>query len=116
MHCVSSGLQDQVLLFLDIIVSLEKCERSQKCDNSQFPIFLGDRDEFFIEMYFFWIPDGRANNEQSSFFGTESNLKGLPLTSKAASGYLRQSVWYWTERSVPSFEKIRPDTNNRGFT
>ena len=31
----------------------------------------------------------------SPFFGTESNLNGLPLTSKAVSGYLGQSVCYW---------------------
>ena len=30
MHCVSSGIQDQILPLLDIILSLENCERSQK--------------------------------------------------------------------------------------
>ena len=40
-----------------------------------------------------------------SFFGTESYFKGLPLTSKAASGYIGQIVRYGTKRNAPWFEK-----------
>ena len=40
-----------------------------------------------------------------TFLRTESSLKGLPMTSKAASGYFGQSVWNWIERNVPNFEK-----------
>ena len=52
MHCVSSGIQDQVLLLLDIILSLENCERSQKWLQPD-PNHFGNSKEFFIEMYFF---------------------------------------------------------------
>ena len=64
----------------------------------------------------FWITVSRANKEHSDFFGTESNLKGLPLTSKAASGYFGQSVWNWIKGNVSRLEKIHPETNNKGFT
>ena len=57
----------------------------------------------------------RANNEQSNFFGRESILKGLPLTWKAASGYIGQIVQYWMKGNVHRFEKVRPDINNEGF-
>ena len=43
--------------------------------------------------------------EQSNFFGTESNLEGLPLTSKAASGYFGQIVWDWSKRLSLDLEK-----------
>ena len=52
MHCVSSGIQDQVLFLLDIILSIENCERSQKWQQPVLDHF-GDSREFFIEMYFF---------------------------------------------------------------
>ena len=36
----------------------------------------------------------------STFFGTESILKGLPLTSKAASGFCVQVYWYLIEENI----------------
>ena len=41
----------------------------------------------------------------SVFFRKESNLKCLPMTSKAASGYFGKVVWYQIKRNVPRFEK-----------
>ena len=93
LHYFSSGLQDQIILLLNNSLSLENCERSQKWQQPV-PDNFRDTEEFFIEMCSFWITDWRANNEHSKFLGTESNLKGLPLTLKAASGYLDQNVWY----------------------
>ena len=53
-----------------------------------------------------------VNNEHSNFFRAESILKGLPFTSKAATVYFGQIVWYWIKGNIPRFEKkIRPDTN-----
>ena len=63
-----------------------------RSDNSQFATFFKGSENFF-EMYFYFM-DWRANNEQSTSFGTESILKGLPLTSRAASGYFDQIVWF----------------------
>ena len=40
-----------------------------------------------------------------TFFGTKSFLKGLPLTSKTASGFIDQIVWYWIKGNVQRFEK-----------
>ena len=50
------------------------------------------------------------------FFGKESILKGLPMASKAANGYIGQIVRYWIKGNVPRFEKSRPDRKNKGFT
>ena len=47
MHWVSSGIQEQILLLLDIILSLENCDRSQKWQQPV-PYHFGDREEFFI--------------------------------------------------------------------
>ena len=52
---------------------------------------------------------------KSNFFGTKSNLKGSPLTSKATNGYFGQVVRNWIKGNVPRFEKIRPDANNENF-
>ena len=111
MHFVSNGIQDQLLLLLDIFPSLGMSEKNQKSDNSQFPIILKVVKNFSANCVF-WITVWRANNEQSNFFGTESTLKDLPLTSKAASGYFGQSVWNWIEGNVPRFG----NTNNKGLT
>ena len=64
-------------------------------------------EDFFSEL-FFWITVWRASKEQSNFFGTKSNLKGSPLTSKATSGYFGQSVWNWIKMKRPRFEKNSP--------
>ena len=50
-----------------------------------------------------------------TLFGTESFLKGLPLTSKAASGYIGQIVWCWIKRNISKIENIRPGENNKEF-
>ena len=50
-----------------------------------------------------------------TFFGTKSNLKGSPLTSKATNGYFGHGVWNWIKGNVPRFKKIRPDANNKNF-
>ena len=52
MHCVSSSIEDQNLLLLDIILSLERSERSQKWQQPV-PDHFGHSEEFFIEMFFF---------------------------------------------------------------
>ena len=59
--------------------------------------------------------DWTANNEQNTFVGTESIWKGLPLISKATSGYFGEIVWYWMKGNIPRFDKIRLDTKNKGF-
>ena len=51
MNCVSSGIQDQILLLLDIILSLENYERSQKWQQPV-PNHFGDSEEFFSELFF----------------------------------------------------------------
>ena len=51
MHCVSSGIQDQILLLFDITLSLKNCERNQKWQQPVRDHF-GASDEFFIEKYF----------------------------------------------------------------
>ena len=61
-------------------------------------------EDFSVEL-FFWITVWRASKEQSNFFGTKSNLKCSPLTSKATSGYVGQSVWNWIKGNFPRFEK-----------
>ena len=47
MHGFSSGIQDQILLSLDIILLLENCERSQKWQQPV-PDHFGDNDELLI--------------------------------------------------------------------
>ena len=70
-----------------------------KSDNCQFPIHLE------IVRTFHWIiSDWRANKDQSTFWGTEAFLKGLPLTSKAASVYFGQIIWYWI-KNLSRFER-----------
>ena len=49
----------------------------------------------------------RASKEHFDVFGTKSNLKGSPLTSKATNGYFGQDVWNWTKGNVPRIEKIK---------
>ena len=47
MHCVSSGIQDQILLLLDIILSLKNLERNQKWQQPV-PDHFADNEELFI--------------------------------------------------------------------
>ena len=54
----------------------------------------------FQRIVFFWTTDWTNNNEQSSLFGTKPISKELPITSKAASCYFGQVVWYWIKRDV----------------
>ena len=63
MHCVSSGIQDQILLLLDIILSLKNCESSQKWQQPV-PVHFGHSEKFFIEMYFCgqWIKEPTMNS------------------------------------------------------
>ena len=71
-------------------------------------------EDFFSEL-FFWILIWRASKEHFNSFGTKSNLKGSPLTSKETNGYFGQGVWNWIKGNVPRFEKISPDANNKNF-
>ena len=71
-------------------------------------------EDFFSEL-FFWILIWRASKEHFNTFGTKSNLKCSPSTSKATNGYFGQSHWNWMKRHVPRFEKIRPDANNKNY-
>ena len=115
MHCVLSGIQDQILLLLYIFFH-SRIAKEVKSDNSQFPIILAIVKNFSLKCV---ILENKLKSQQGTvqlFFGTESTLKGSPLTSKAASGYFGQSVWYWIKGNVPRVEKIRPDTNKKGFT
>ena len=61
-------------------------------------------EDFFSEL-FFWITVWRASKEQSNFFGTKSNLKGSPLTSKATNGYFVQGVWNWKKETSWGLKK-----------
>ena len=84
---------------------------NQKSDNSQFPIILMVVKTFSARCFF-----GEGFEEPArNFFGTKSNLKGSPLTSKATNGYFGQGVWNWIKGNDPRFEKIRPDANNKNF-
>ena len=85
----------------------------------------GDNDQFLIKpitlkSYYasrtFLITGRTANIEQFNFSWIKSFLKGLPVTSKAASGYIGQIVRYWIKGNIPRIEKSRPDTHNKGFT
>ena len=80
------------------------------------PNQFSETEKFFIEMFFFWITDGKANNKQFKFFGTESFLKGFPVTSKAASCYIGQIVRYWIKGNVSRIGKSRLDMNGKGCT
>ena len=111
MHCVSSAIQDQLLLLLVIFPSLSMSVKTKKVTTVSCDHF-DDSEDFFSEL-FFWITVWRASKEQFNFFGTKSNLKGSPLTSKATNGYFGQGVWNWIKGNVPGFEKIRPDANNK---
>ena len=51
MQGLSSGIQDQILILPDIILSLENCERSPKWQQPV-PDHFGDSEKFLIEMYF----------------------------------------------------------------
>ena len=62
-------------------------------------------EDFFSEL-FFWITVWRASKEHSNFFGTKSNLKGSPLTSKASNGYFGQGIWNWIKKPSRGLKKI----------
>ena len=116
MHFVSSGIQDQILLLLDFFFHLRIFNEVRKWQQPV-PDQFGNSAEIFLEMYFFWITDWKAISEQSNFFlEKKSVLRVLPMTSKAASGSLGQIVLFWIKRKVHRVEKIRTDTNNKGFT
>ena len=112
--CVSIAVQHRLLLLRDIFPSHGMSEKNQKSDNSQFPIILIVVKTFSASCFL----DSGLMSQQGTIqiFGTESNLKGLPLTSKATSGFFGQNVWNWIKGNVPGFEKFRSDTNNKGFT
>ena len=74
-----------------------------------------DGSEDFFSEVFFWITVWRTSKEHFNVFGTKSNLKGSPLTSKATNGYFGQDASNWIKGNVPRFEKIRTDANNRNF-
>ena len=113
MHCVSNGIQHQVLLLLDIILSLENCERSQKWQQPV-PDHFSDSEKFFIEMYF--LDNGLKSQQWTvQLFWNRIKFKGLTIDFKGSNCYFGQSVWYWIKGSVPRFEKIHPDTNNESF-
>ena len=57
-----------------------------------FPDLFDCNEDFFSEL-FFWITVWRSSKEQFNVFGTKSNLKGSPLTSKGTNGYFGQGVW-----------------------
>ena len=115
MDCVSSGIPDQIILLLDSSPSLDKIEKKWKRDNCYFLIIFAIMKSFSGSCSYL---DSGINSQQWKVhvIGAESILKGLPLTSKAASGFFGQVVWYWLKGNVSRFEKIYTDTNNRGFT
>ena len=113
MDCVWSAFQDQLLLLLDIFPSLGMSENNQKVTTASSRSCWCE--EFSSELCF-WDNGLKSQQGAVQLFVTETNLKGLPLTSKAASGDFGQFVWNWIKGNDPRFEKIRPDTNNRGFT
>ena len=78
------------------------------------PDLFDGTEEFFSELFFL---DNGLKSQQGTvqLFGTKSNLKGSPLTSKATSGYFVQSVWICIKGNVPRFEKICLDANNKNF-
>ena len=51
MHCFSSGIQDEILLLLDINLSFENYERSEKVQQ-QFPILLAIVKIFSLKCFF----------------------------------------------------------------
>ena len=67
-----------------------------------------------------WLVFGERIEELTrispTLFGTKSNLKGLPLTSKAASCYFGRNKWNWMKEKEPWFAKTIVDTNNEAFT
>ena len=115
MQRVSSGIQDQILFLFDIFLSLDNCETSEIVATASFRSFR-DSENIFSELYFFGQRIEQPTMNSPPFFGTESFLKGLPLTSKAARGYFGQIVWYWIKGNIVRLDKIPPDTNNKGFT
>ena len=91
--------------------------KRQEIDNLQFLIKLAIVRNVSARFFcILWITDSTAINEQFSFFGKQSILKGLRLTSKAASGRFREVVWYWIKENFPRLEKVHPDTHNKRFT
>ena len=76
----------------------------------------GNSGEVLSMLYCFWKTEWTANNEMSTFFGTESILKGLVFTSKAAFGYFGQLIWYWIKGNIHKFVQIRTYANNKNFT
>ena len=50
---VSSGIQDQILLLLDIFPSLDKCEKKIKNLQQLVSDAFEDSERVFIELYFF---------------------------------------------------------------
>ena len=68
------------------------------------PDHFDDSEDFFSEL-FLWITVWRASKQQSNCFGTKSNWRGSPLTSKATNGSFDRGVWNWIKGNIPRFEK-----------
>ena len=88
--------------------------KRRKSDNNYFSILLVIVK--FSASCIFGITGSTSNNEQSTVFGTESVLKGLPMTSKAASDYFGQIVGCSIIVNISRIDTFRADMNKKGFT
>ena len=87
MHC---GIQNQLFFCLTAFLHSLWVKKSKKWQQPV-PDHFDGNENFFSELCFL---DNGFKNQQwtANFFGTDSALKGLPLNSKAASGYFGQCL------------------------
>ena len=100
MHCVSSGIQDLILLLLDIILSLESCERSQKRQKAVSNHF-GDNEDFFIEMYFFLDNGLKSQQWKVQLFWNKIKFGGFTVDFKGSKRLFRSKCLVLDKRKRP---------------
>ena len=112
MHCLSSEVQNQLILLLYIFPSLGKSEKTEKMTTASSLSFWWHWRLFQRAVFL----DKGLKIQQGTVQLFWSKIKfEAPLTSKATSGYIGQSAWNWIKGNVPRFEKIHPDANKKNF-
>ena len=103
MPCVSSGIQDQILLLLDIVLPLEYCEIVKKWEQPV-PDHFGYSDEFFIETYF--LDNGlRSQQLTVQLFRNRINFEGFAIDFKCSMWLLWSNCLIVDERKCPKIWK-----------